>query len=458
MSRRFVPALLALALVAGCAGPTKLAQRSEDKLAGGEHWRAWELATRALGKEPGNVRARAAAEAAGAAIATDWQRRIRALADVDSLAAAEQVLEFAEFRLGAVPYAAIAVPAEWSATEQGLRRTAARTHYQRGVAAMNSRRPKKAHLHFLDTERFVTEYRDAAALAERTLNKALARVAVAPFRAMSGNSSLGAEVASEWRNELARHLAPPVARFTRLMDGVAVEAQMTVAQLGRLSREDAVRLGRKAGAERIVWGEIGGVRSETSLHVFSDVIARRIVEKDAEGHTSTRWVEIPIEVVARVRDVVVPVEYEVIAVPGGASLARRRAERATSARVVWTSYAPVGDLGHYALVSETMRAANPERAKQVESRWKSVCGEQTTLRQVLEARVATRKSARYGREVLPRIIAGAAFVFLEDLPPAEDLAFAALARGWEPLREDLLRLDATDDVDLGVPMAGTGDR
>ena len=75
-----------------------------------------------------------------------------------------------------------------------------------------------------------------------------------------------------------------------------------------------------------------------------------------------------------------------------------------------------------------------------------------TLRQVLEARVATRGGSRYHRDILPRIVAGAAFLFLEDLPPANDLAFAALSNAWQPLHEDLVRLDAVDDVDLGVAM------
>jgi hypothetical protein len=169
-------------------------------------------------------------------------------------------------------------------------------------------------------------------------------------------------------------------------------------------------------------------------------------------------VDVPIEVVARERTVTVEVEYEVIATKGGATLARQRAERSTSARVVWTSYQPEGDLEAYALVSETVRAANPERAKNVETRWKSVCGEKTTLLQVLQARRSTRSAGRYSRDVLPRLIAGAAFVFLEDLPPKEDLALVALAGGWGPLRQDLLRLDATDDVDLGVAMASPGGR
>src|SRR5215510_11817681 len=54
MFRRIAPAVLALPLVLACAGPNKLAQRSEEKLAGGDSWRAWQLATRALDREPGN--------------------------------------------------------------------------------------------------------------------------------------------------------------------------------------------------------------------------------------------------------------------------------------------------------------------------------------------------------------------------------------------------------------------
>ncbi len=456
MIRRHAPSLLALLLVIGCAGPSKLAERSEDKLAGGDHWRAWELATHALDKAPGNARARAAAAAAAGSIAQDWQRRIHALAELDTVAAADQVLEFVGFRASAVPYTTVSLSPEWTNEEQILRRGAARIHYKDGAAAMDSRRPKKAWIHFTEAERHVAGYRDAGRLAERAYEKALARVAFVPFRSSPGSHSLGQEVAATWRDGVSQHLAPPVARFTKVTGAEANEQQMSVTMLERVSREEAVRLGRKAGVDRVVWGSIGGVDSDTRLHVFTDVIARRIVEKNSEGQSVTRWVDVPIEVISRVRTVTVPVEYEVIATKGAATLARQRVERATSARVVWTSYVPEGELDAYALVSDVVRAANPDRAKQVETRWKSACGEKTTLRQVLEARRSTRGSAHYRRDVLTRLIAGAAFVFLEDLPPANDLAFAALSGGWGPLHEDLLRLDAVDDVDLGVAMVPAG--
>jgi hypothetical protein len=111
---------------------------------------------------------------------------------------------------------------------------------------------------------------------------------------------------------------------------------------------------------------------------------------------------------------------------------------------------PEGELDAYFLVSEALRAAYPGRAKDIETRWKTACGEKTTLREVLEARRSARSGARYTKDALPSFIAGAAFVFLEDLPPADDLALAALARASVPLRDDLLRLDPVDDADLLV--------
>src|SRR5262245_51098267 len=164
MFRRLMPALLALSFVIGCAGPAKLTERSKNKLASGDHWRAWQLATRALDKQPGNPSARAAATAAGASIAQDWERRIHALANVDSLQAADQVLAFAAFRSEAAVYATIPVSLGWPTDEQALRLAAARVYYVRGTIASGARRPKAAYDLFMTAERFMPDYRDAARL------------------------------------------------------------------------------------------------------------------------------------------------------------------------------------------------------------------------------------------------------------------------------------------------------
>ncbi|HEU4726228.1 MAG TPA: hypothetical protein VFU59_13165 [Candidatus Eisenbacteria bacterium] len=458
MIRRIVPALVALVIAAGCAGPSKLTDKSEEKLAGGNAWGAWQLATRALDKEPGNPRARAAATAAGASIAQEWQRKIHALAELDSVNAAEEVLKLADFRVSAARYATIPVGAEWPAEERTLLASAARYHYQRGLEAANSGRPKKACAEYADAERFVPGYRDVTKRADRALSEALTRVAFVPFRASSDDPSLGVEVSQAWRDDLSRHVAPPAAPFTRILGDDAIERSMTISELEGVSREQAIRLGKKAGAQRVVWGSIGRVRSTTKMNFFRDTVARRVVEREANGTETTRWIEVPIEVVARVRDVTVGVDYEVISVKSGASIANRHVDRATQARVVWTSQQLDGDPDSYALVSETVRTTNPNRAKDLETRWRSVCGDATTVAQVIQARRSAGQSGRYGRDSLKRFAAGAAFVFLEELPPAEDLAYSALAQGSAPLRDDLLRLDAIDDVDLGTEDSGPRSR
>src|SRR5688572_22554035 len=171
MLRRLVPYLVACAVATGCAGASKLTDKSEETLAKGDAWKAWNLAIRALDKEPGNPRAREAATAAGASIVDEWQRRIRALAQVDSLKAADEVLELTEFREGAARYATIPVGEAWREEEEALRETAAGEYYERGRDAANAGLPKKAWVEFNEAERFVPGYRDVAKRAERALRE-----------------------------------------------------------------------------------------------------------------------------------------------------------------------------------------------------------------------------------------------------------------------------------------------
>src|SRR5205823_2225029 len=187
-----------------------------------------------------------AAAAAGQVISDDWQRRIHALAQVDSVRAAEQVLEFTAFRASAATYTDIAVPPTWAADEHALRRAAANGHYLEGKQALAAHRPKAAFDGFHESERFLPGYRDAARLADGAYEQALTRVAVLPFAYAGKDDGSGREIGAQWRDALADALAPPHARFTRILGAEAVAAKMTVAQLGRLSRDDAVRIGRKS--------------------------------------------------------------------------------------------------------------------------------------------------------------------------------------------------------------------
>ncbi|MGH7682531.1 MAG: hypothetical protein ACRENN_11175, partial [Candidatus Eiseniibacteriota bacterium] len=328
---------------------------------------------------------------------------------------------------------------------------AASAHYDYALEAVQSKRPKRACDEFTTADHFVPGYRDAAKRADRALDEALTRVALVPFRASSGDPSLGVQVARAWRDELVEAITPPASRFTRILGGTGIEGDLRLSDLDGLSRARAIRLGRERGAQRVVFGSIGDVRSSTKLQIFSDTIARRVIEKAPDGSESAHWIDVPIEVVARVRDVTVGVDYEIIETSNGSSISHRHFDKSTSARVVWTSFQPEGDLATYFLVSEVIRNTNPNRAREVEKHWTSVCGGSTTLTQVLEARRKTGSSSgRYVRDALPRFAAGTAFVFLEDLPPADDLALSVLAPGSAPLRDDLLRLDPIDDADLAM--------
>ena len=450
MTRRFVPSLLpVILLLFGCAGPTQLAKKSEKRMDQGDHWKAWALATRALDKAPANQEARAAATRAANSISQDWQRRIHALAGLDSSQAVDQVLEFAAFRSNAVRYVTVTTEPSWNLEETALREAAARRNYRTAVADLASNRPKRAYLHFMDADHYAPGYRDAAARADRVLPEARTTVAFVPLYASSGPRDLGRQVAASWRGDVVEHMTPPGCIFTEVLPVEEVERNLRASELGRTSRDEALRLGRRARADRVVWGTIGEVESRTTFSIFSDPVWRRVREKDATGNTTTHWVAVPIEVISRVRHVDVSLEYEVIATRTGATLARRHDPCSMSARVMWTAYTPIDDASSYALVTDELRQGDPERAKQVETRWKATVGEGTTLAQVFQAKRGSSR-AQDPREVLGRFIAGAAFVMLEDLPSKEDIAFAALARNWRPVHRDLLAMDATDDVDLGV--------
>lgn len=459
MIRRLLPALLlAVPLAVGCAGPNKLAERSESKLAQGDLWRSWTLATQALDKAPGNPRAQAAASAAAAAISQDWQRRIDGLAAVDSMAAADQVLQFVSFRAKAARYTTVEVPPGWQRGEKALLQGAAQAHYASGVEDLASHRPKRAYGEFNDAERYVPGYRDAARLADTALQKAITRVAFLPLRSASGDADLGRQVAASWTGDVVEHLSPPGSHFSRILPEEDVERVLRVSDLGRITREDAIRIGRRAGADRVVWGTIGKVSSKSSIHFFSDRVAHRIVGRDDKGERTTRWTEVPLDVVSRVRTVNVDLEYEVIATRGGATLARQHDTRTMKARVVWTAYSPEGSPDSYSLVSDETRSAHPDRAKQIEAKWAAAVGDGTTLAQVLEARRSSTRQSRDPRQAVGRFIAGAAFVMMEDLPSTDELEFGALAGGWKSVYHDLLQLDPVDDVDLGVSAVNTRQR
>ncbi len=80
-------------------------------------------------------------------------------------------------------------------------------------------------------------------------------------------------------------------------------------------------------------------------------------------------------------------------------------------------------------------------------------GEETTLAQVLQAKRSATRRPVDRRRAMASLMAGAAFVLLEELPSTEELAYGALAQASASVHRDLARLDGVDDVDLGIAVA-----
>jgi len=453
--RRWTTVLIVLAALSGfgCAGPAKLTEKSETKLAEGDMWQAWRLATRALDKAPGNARAREAAAAAASMISQDWQRRITALAAVDSMDAAEQVLNYVQFRAEAANYTAVTVGEPWISVENSLRQWAAGEGYADGIAAMKSGRPKKAYSRFSDAMRFVSNYRDVATRADAALEQAQTQVAIVPLRTSTGNRQMSRDVAAAWNGALVEKLAG-AETFTHILPAEDVEKELRLSDLGRTSRADAIRIGKKAGADRVVWGSIGTVQAKTGVQFYTHNVWHQVPGRDEAGRTVMRWVEIPFPVVARTRTVQADLAYEVISTRGGTTLARESCPRTLEARAVWTAFVPDGAADTYMLVSEEIRRSDPDRAAQMEAEWANVVGASTTLSQVIDARRACASRPLEHAAVLSRYAAGAPFVIIEDLPSTEELAQASLCSAWQSVHKSLLALDEVDDVDLG-PVSAT---
>ena len=448
--------VIAAFALAGCAGPAKLAEKSENKLAEGDVWKAWELATRALDKAPANPRARQAAAAAAQSISQDWERRITAMATTDSMAAAEEVLKFAQFRNDAIPYTTVQVSTAWLNGETTLRKGAARWHYGEGMTAAKSDRPKKAWSEFREAMRFVPDYRDASARADAMFAKGETRVAVVPLQTGPGNEGLGREIAATWSGALLEHM-PTEDAFTRMLPTEDVERNMRASDLGRTSRADAIRIATRSGADRVVWGTIGGIDAKTGVQLFHRSIWHRVSGTDGTGHTVTRWIPVPVEMIARTRTVQADLAYEVIATRSGATLTRESCPRTIQARAVWTTWIPDGDADSYTLVTEEMRGSDPDGAKAVETEWSTVMGAGVTLAQVISERNQCLHRPYDRTAAITRIAAGAAFVILQELPSSKELAQATLSNGWRSVQQSLVKLDGVDDADVRTTSVSSAD-
>jgi tetratricopeptide (TPR) repeat protein len=440
-----LPVLAALLLAAGCAGPAKLAQQSQEALAKGDLRKAYDKALRAVEKDPQNGAARAAYSEASARVADDYIARVRAQAATDSVRAADLALDFRNFRSSVAAHGS-SLPANpaYEADEDRIVTAAAREFYRLGRAAMTAKRPKEAYRDFGTALEYVPGYADAAKRQADAYKAARSRVALLPFENAIGVRGLSQEMATQ----MEAHVPTQAGNmsFTEFVDGAAVENVMTVAQASRMSREDAMALGRKVGADRVVTGRYVGIRSNNDLKDLTIPIYRKVESKNDAGETLVRWVESSLHVVTREREVTVNWEYSVLDVKTGAVLLQRTRPAVAAARIVWTDFKPEGDCDRYTLLPPDVRREDSARARKVDQQWEERVGSWTLpalLVKSRDERNRSRWSTSYRGE-FHGVDSRRRPVWLGELPGEPDLAFIALDGSWREVLAGLQELDARD--------------
>lgn len=442
--RILLPIIAALAL-ASCAGPAKLAQQSSEALARGDVRKAYDRAVRAIEKDPLNAQARMAYTQASGRVADDYKARVRALAAADTLGAADLVLQFRSFRNTVAQHGSpLVADGAYENDEASIVNSAAHEYYRRGRAAMVEKRPKQAWRDFGSSLVYVPDYADAYKRQQDAWRAARTRVALLPFVDGIQVRGLSQEIADQMSSQIPGHAG--TLNFTEFVAGGEVEGAITVAQFSRLSAEDAVALGRRVGADRVVTGRFAGLRSNNDLKDLTIPIYHRVERKNDKDETVVSWTESTLRVITREREVKVNWDYEVIDVKSGVVLAHREVPADAAARIVWTDFKPEGDPGRYELLPPDVRKRDSERAKRVDSQWQERVGSwklADLLKRARDDRGRSKWSRDYRHEFHGTDSRNRP-VWLGELPGEDDLAFVALDDAWRPVLATLQELDATD--------------
>ena len=443
---RFIP-LLPLVVLMSCASTSELVRRGDVALESGDMERAYDWARRALDRDAGNAHARQIMTVAGDSLATWQEREIAELAEVDTVAAARSALELEEFR-GRLRTYGVTLPPDpgFRDREAAIRNGAARLFYDRGVESLAAHRPKRAHGELTEAARYAPGYADLGVQLDRAWQEAATRIAILPFNDEVAAPGLADQFSKELQHQMEYQLQNKRFRFSSVLGRDEVNRRLTVAQAGRLTREEAVALGRAVGAQRVVFGRVHDLRSDTNTDTYREVIFHKVVERGEDGKPHTRYDEQRFEAVARRREVSIAVDFEVLETGGGGRLAQDSQGRTSVAHTVFTRFQPVGSCDDYALAPPDWEDG---KRREREKEWRATFGSWTVSALLDRARRSPDRKHYEPRHRSEFSAAGTSTpVWLDDLPPAEELAHIALSDAWMPLLATLRDLDGKDDVEL----------
>ena len=442
-------------LTLSCASSNQLSRRSEESMKAGQTTRAYDWARRALDKDPMNDQARANMTAAATVMSADWKLRVRTLAANDSLQGAEAALEFGRFRAELARYQVV-LPFDkpFRDDESRILNAAADHDYRAALACLDNHQPKHAYRLFVDSGRFAPGFRDIALRIPKAYELALTRVAILPFANQTEVPGLSKEMADHLYGELDDHINPREFQFTRLVDAEEVYAKMTVSELDRLDRDQAIQIGRKLGARCVVWGRYSGMSANSTTGLYHQKIYRHYTDPDPSVKERDRYEEGNFTAVTREREVKIQYQFEVLDTDDEQTLARRGAESRAVANTIYSAFQARGSCDDYCLLPPALKSADPKRAEQVDKEWQASFGNWTLSKVLLNAR-ESRSRTRYRPEHRSEFMRASYIfpVFLDDLPSPNDMALIALDGTWKPVYEALRELD--DDDRVPAPAAGS---
>ena len=441
-------ALLSIVTLLSCASTSELVRRGEVALDAGNMDKAYDWARRALDHDPGNARARGIMTTAAGALMNERKAQVRSLAELDTLGAARASLELDGFRAELAHYRVSLPPdSAFRSQESALRTGAARSYYVQGVASLTARFPKRAYRELSEAKRFAPAYGDLATQLDLAWQHAVTPVAILPFNDEVSSPELARQLSDEVFRQLAGHLGSKHLQFTQLVGPDQVNQRLTVAQAGHMSREDAVSLGLAVGARRVLLTRIHDLRSDTNTDTYRETIFKKVVERGEDGKPVTRFDEQHFEAVSRRRGITVVFDLEVIETEEGTPLARDSHERNFHAHTVFTRFSAAGSCDDYCLAPPEWK--DQDRGKQVEKEWRSDFGSWSLPGLLDRARRDPGRTRYEPRHRSEFSAAGTSTpVWLDDLPPVEELAHIALSDAWMPMLGMLRDLDGRDDTEF----------
>ena len=431
--------ILLAALAVSCASTAELARRSDHALAAGNDRAAWQWAERAMRKEPQSPVARAAMNAAAARVVPDWAQRVRALAASDTIAAAHLSLDFGAVRAQLAGWnLPVPVDSAYFADEKQIRTSAARTLYHRGSHELRAHQPRDAYRDFTEVNEIVPGFRHVDRRIQSAYALALVRIAIV-FDDDTASPELATELEDDVREYAAHSMPEKKYPFVRFLPRDVVLAQVPAGQ--PLGRDGAIHLGRTIGAQRVVWGRIYGLDSDTRRDAWDDRIFRRVTSRDTSGVEKVRYEPVPFRTVMRERTVSVSWSFEILDVDEETTLAKDAGTQQATARTVWNSLDVSEHADQYAFAPPDWKRSQSGDWSAAESRWKDHYGD-WSVEHFLEAAHGAREHPAYRREDRGRFVHAGHPVFMDDLPPREDLAYEALSILPGPITDALKKLEA----------------